>query len=79
MKQRALEVHGSEESIEESRQQRVENKEKAKQKKFDKKVKGKLKLKFRAWNKECVIIFCEHNFSTTTPFCIELVHFYFTK
>lgn len=40
VKRRSVEVHGSEENIEESRIQRADNKEKAKQKKFDKKVKG---------------------------------------
>ena len=37
---RSLEVWGSEESIDEAKEQRVENREKLKQKKFDKKVKG---------------------------------------
>ena len=40
MAERALEVWGSEEAIEEEREKRSENKEKMKQKKFDKKVKG---------------------------------------
>ena len=40
VKRRAMEVHGSEEALEETRQQRETVKEKAKQKKFDKHVKG---------------------------------------
>ncbi|XP_052796367.1 DNA repair protein complementing XP-A cells homolog [Mya arenaria] len=47
VERRALEVWGSEEKMEEARQQRSDNKEKAKQKKFDKKVKD-LRLAVRS-------------------------------
>ena len=41
--ERALEVWGSEEAIEQEREDRIEKRDVAKKKKFDKKVKGKNK------------------------------------
>ena len=44
VRERALEVWGSEDGIEEAKQKRQDNKEKLKQRKYDKKVKGSLFL-----------------------------------